>query len=257
MMKSLRELNTVDRSRAICDYCLQDVTHNRQGEFEEMLFCKDCDAKAHPSCMKYSSTLAAQALSYPWQCVECKTCSSCFTARDGASILFCDGCDKAYHMLCHEPEVITKPEGKWLCSSCLNDPGISLEDFSEEENGLESDVASFSSELQTSGANSTRLSTVSPPVNSNHSQINNIPDSTNWTAAQVAEYFTNAGFTKQASVFAEEEIDGKSLLLLQKTDVVSGMTFKLGPAVKIYEHIVKLQRASSRKRSYHQQNGMS
>uniref|UniRef100_H2Z2E7 PHD-type domain-containing protein n=1 Tax=Ciona savignyi TaxID=51511 RepID=H2Z2E7_CIOSA len=262
-MKSLRELNTnIDRSTVLCDFCLKDVTNNRLGEFEQMLFCKDCDAKAHPSCMKYSSTLAFKALTYPWQCVECKTCSACCLSSDGASILFCDGCDKAYHMSCHEPEVLEKPEGKWLCSSCLNDPSVSIDDISEEENGLDSDRTSLSSGFQTSGTSSALRITVSPSSNTNYSvdsaaQFHQAPDSANWNAVEVSNYFSSVGFADQAKIFADEEIDGKSLLLLQRSDVITGMSFKLGPAVKIYEHVVKLQHASSQKRSFNHHNGTS
>lgn len=34
-------------------------------------------------------------------------------------MLFCDGCDKAYHMYCHAPIIQERPQGKWLCYRCL------------------------------------------------------------------------------------------------------------------------------------------
>jgi len=42
----------------------------------------------------------------------------CSTAGDAERMLFCDSCDKAYHMSCHHPEVRVKPMGKWDCSAC-------------------------------------------------------------------------------------------------------------------------------------------
>ncbi|KAB0363913.1 hypothetical protein FD754_008069, partial [Muntiacus muntjak] len=36
------------------------------------------------------------------------------------------------------------------------------------------------------------------------------------------------------------EIDGKSLLLMQRTDVLTGLSIRLGPALKIYEHHIKV-----------------
>lgn len=38
-----------------------------------------------------------------------------------------------------------------------------------------------------------------------------------------------------------QEIDGPSLLLMKRNDVVVNMGLKLGPAVKIYNHIRRLQ----------------
>jgi hypothetical protein len=44
-------------------------------------------------------------------------------------------------------------------------------------------------------------------------------------------------------ILAWQEIDGKSLLLMQRSDVLTGLSIRLGPALKIYErHIKVLQR---------------
>lgn len=41
----------------------------------------------------------------------------------------------------------------------------------------------------------------------------------------------------------QQEIDGKSLLLMQRSDVLTGLSIRLGPALKIYErHVKVLQR---------------
>ncbi|XP_076000439.1 sterile alpha motif domain containing 1a [Genypterus blacodes] len=64
-----------------------------------------------------------------------------------------------------------------------------------------------------------------------------------WSVADVASYFSAAGFPEQAVAFRTQEIDGKSLLLMQRSDVLTGMSIRLGPALKIYErHIKVLQR---------------
>ncbi|XP_023662110.2 sterile alpha motif domain-containing protein 1-like [Paramormyrops kingsleyae] len=64
-----------------------------------------------------------------------------------------------------------------------------------------------------------------------------------WTVADVASYFIAAGFPEQAAAFRMQEIDGKSLLLMQRNDVLTGLSIRLGPALKIYErHIKVLQR---------------
>ncbi len=43
------------------------------------------------------------------------------------------------------------------------------------------------------------------------------------------------------TIVFRQEIDGPSLLLMKRNDVVLNMGLKLGPAVKIYTHIRRLQ----------------
>ncbi|KAM8793908.1 sterile alpha motif domain-containing protein 1-like [Eudromia elegans] len=69
-------------------------------------------------------------------------------------------------------------------------------------------------------------------------------DPVEWTVRDVVDYFTEAGFPEQATAFQEQEIDGKSLLLMQRADVLTGLSIRLGPALKIYEHHVKLLQRS-------------
>nr|XP_057939907.1 sterile alpha motif domain-containing protein 1 isoform X2 [Doryrhamphus excisus] len=61
-----------------------------------------------------------------------------------------------------------------------------------------------------------------------------------WTVSDVVTYFTTAGFPEQAAAFKTQEIDGKSLLLMQRNDVLTGLSIRLGPALKIYERHVKV-----------------
>ncbi|XP_064171553.1 uncharacterized protein LOC135243556 isoform X2 [Anguilla rostrata] len=61
-----------------------------------------------------------------------------------------------------------------------------------------------------------------------------------WSVSDVASYFVAAGFPEQAAAFRVQEIDGKSLLLMQRNDVLTGLSIRLGPALKIYEHHVKM-----------------
>ncbi|XP_072240561.1 sterile alpha motif domain-containing protein 1 [Leuresthes tenuis] len=61
-----------------------------------------------------------------------------------------------------------------------------------------------------------------------------------WSVSDVVSYFTAAGFPEQAAAFRIQEIDGKSLLLMQRIDVLTGLSIRLGPALKIYERHVKV-----------------
>ncbi|KAG1654311.1 Histone acetyltransferase KAT6A [Nymphon striatum] len=62
-----------------------------------------------------------------------------------------------------------------------------------------------------------------------------------WTAQEVTEFFKSLGFVKEAYVFEDQEIDGKTLLLLKRQDILTQLSLKLGPALRIYKHVYHLQ----------------
>ncbi|XP_066916355.1 uncharacterized protein [Clytia hemisphaerica] len=105
----------------LCDYCQQNSKKNQFGQPEDLLICKDCSNKAHPSCLSYSQELVEQIRSdSSWQCIDCKACSICDGTGDPDTLLFCDACDKGYHMQCHTPKLEQTPSGKWACATCIS-----------------------------------------------------------------------------------------------------------------------------------------
>lgn len=76
-----------------------------------------------------------------------------------------------------------------------------------------------------------------------------IPDVKTWTHQQVCDYFSNTlKFTKRdAAVFKDEEIDGETILIMKRSDIVTTkfQHLKLGTALKMWSHIIKFQTASS------------
>ncbi|XP_039296135.1 polyhomeotic-proximal chromatin protein [Nilaparvata lugens] len=68
-----------------------------------------------------------------------------------------------------------------------------------------------------------------------------IPDVSEWTPDEVCQYFLKYFDAQLVQVFKEQEIDGKSLLLMKRTDVLTGLCMKLGPALKLYRHVKQLQ----------------
>ncbi|KAK2491970.1 hypothetical protein MC885_014681 [Smutsia gigantea] len=78
---------------------------------------------------QFTVNMTAAVRTYRWQCIECKSCSLCGTSEnDGASwagltsqdqLLFCDDCDRGYHMYCLSPPMAEPPEGSWSCHLCL------------------------------------------------------------------------------------------------------------------------------------------
>jgi len=258
-----------------CDYCLKTAAENRQGQHEELLVCKDCMAKAHPSCMDYSEDLAKRAQNSPWQCIDCKTCYVCENLNDPDTMLFCDACDKGYHMQCHNPPLTDKPTGKWVCQKCILELGSSCGILIPESShvplpGDQQTESNSSDAVGTSclptpsaspvpyderGTSIERLGTFlngvqNATANSNwqpslpllaETVPSEIPDASNWEIEDVVGFFRSVGFIDQASVFREQEIDGKSLLLMKRNDVLTGLSLKLGPALKIYYHVQRLQ----------------
>ena len=68
-------------------------------------------------------------MTYRWQCIECKSCHLCGQSDNDVSaitgwygsycvcnnlqdqLLFCDDCDRGYHMYCVNPPIKEPPEG--------------------------------------------------------------------------------------------------------------------------------------------------
>ncbi|KAK3612621.1 hypothetical protein CHS0354_042131 [Potamilus streckersoni] len=254
--KRARSLSQLEDG-AKCDYCLLTAECNSKGKPEGLLTCTDCNAKAHPSCMDYTEELAQRALNSPWQCIDCKTCYICADSEDPDCMLFCDSCDKGYHMNCHDPPVSEKPTGKWVCGKCQQeDVAWQFEARSKTEMGPQE-----SQNADTTGASCLPTPSASPVPFETEEKENKVkanlpqslarlkilqkgyPDASEWTVADVANFFKELGFEEQAQAFKDQEIDGKSLLLMKRLDVLTGLSIRLGPALKIYQHVMKLQTA--------------
>lgn len=106
-----------------CDFCLGDVYENKTtGYPEELLSCADCGRSGHPSCLQFTGKLTESVKKYKWQCIECKSCTLCGTSDNDDQLLFCDGCDRGYHMYCLKPPMQKPPEGHWTCALCETAP---------------------------------------------------------------------------------------------------------------------------------------
>lgn len=63
-----------------------------------------------------------------------------------------------------------------------------------------------------------------------------------WTPEEVADFMERKGFPQEAKLFLTQSVDGISLILMQRTDFTYGLKIKLGPALKIYDHVCKLKK---------------
>uniref|UniRef100_A0A3Q3LJV8 histone acetyltransferase n=1 Tax=Labrus bergylta TaxID=56723 RepID=A0A3Q3LJV8_9LABR len=103
----------------ICSFCLGTKESNRDKRPEELLSCADCGSSGHPSCLKFSPELTSNVKRLRWQCIECKTCSSCrIQGKNADEMLFCDSCDRGFHMECCDPPLSRMPKGTWVCQVC-------------------------------------------------------------------------------------------------------------------------------------------
>lgn len=80
-------------------------------------------------------------------------------------------------------------------------------------------------------------------------KITQVPDVRKWSSERVFDYFTNhLGFsTRDCSVFNEEEIDGETLMIMKRSDIVTTKfeKLKLGTALKMWGHIIMFQTGSN------------
>lgn len=110
---------TVAKSK-FCDFCLGDAENNKKtGAAEELIGCSECGNSGHPTCLQFTSNMIISVKKYPWQCMECKSCTLCGTSENDDKLLFCDDCDRGYHMYCLVPPMKEAPEGSWSCSICV------------------------------------------------------------------------------------------------------------------------------------------
>ncbi|CAG4938908.1 unnamed protein product [Colias eurytheme] len=76
---------------------------------------------SHPTCLQFTKNMMVSMRKYRWQCIECKCCSVCGTSDNDDQLLFCDDCDRGYHMYCLAPPLDTPPEGSWSCALCIQE----------------------------------------------------------------------------------------------------------------------------------------
>merc|ERR1712227_862182 len=104
------------RPNAICKMCQGNMNHNRAGQPEMLLHCSKCNSSCHPTCVGLSLDLISYVTSYEWECTDCKMCMICQDPADEDKMLFCDLCDRGYHIYCVGLKAI--PSGRWHCSEC-------------------------------------------------------------------------------------------------------------------------------------------
>ncbi|KAI6239032.1 hypothetical protein M3Y99_00605000 [Aphelenchoides fujianensis] len=107
-----------------CDLCQGTKELNKKTNVPEALVsCHDCGRSAHPTCLTFTPNMLITTQKYGWQCIECKSCTHCGTSEDDDALLFCDDCDRGFHLYCLKPPLKEAPEGKWSCHLCQKEFG--------------------------------------------------------------------------------------------------------------------------------------
>ncbi|XP_036727249.1 PHD finger protein 10 isoform X5 [Balaenoptera musculus] len=105
---------------ALCGICLKGKESNKKGKAESLVHCSQCGNSGHPSCLDMTMELVSMIKTYPWQCMECKTCIICGQPHHEEEMMFCDVCDRGYHTFCVGLGAI--PSGRWICDCCQQAP---------------------------------------------------------------------------------------------------------------------------------------
>merc|ERR1719304_83198 len=106
------------RPFATCKHCGGNMNQNKIGEPELLLHCTKCNQSSHPTCIGLHLDLLQFVTSYDWECTDCKKCVKCEKPEDEDKMLFCDLCDRGFHIYCVGLKEI--PGGRWHCGSCAS-----------------------------------------------------------------------------------------------------------------------------------------
>ncbi|XP_021938229.1 uncharacterized protein LOC110838889 isoform X3 [Zootermopsis nevadensis] len=229
LMKTSSASAKLEVDRGTCYICVNQG-QDRRGQFEKLISCKDCINKVHPSCIDSGTG----ANSSHWQCVQCKTCVVCTETIDKGVMVVCCGCGDNYHLSCHDPKLSDGTRSnEFVCSRCM--PSPTTPNYAGEVALVMEAASTFEASVkfyQTACNNNLKVD----------AQVDDgIPDVSGWSIEQVSKYLEEQGYPVQAAVFRDHDIDGASLLLMKRSDVLIGLHLKLGPALKIYGQVKKLQ----------------
>ncbi|KAK3930653.1 Sterile alpha motif domain-containing protein 13 [Frankliniella fusca] len=219
---------------AVCAICISAIVDGKA------IQCKDCTqkGKSHFSCLIRGNRARFRPNS--WQCMMCKSCQICSMTEEVGTIVVCTNCDEGYHVKCHIPKPKI-PWKKWVCCRCSPEPKQTTPE--KVASTVSSKTAAYN-ELTVSSILKTLPQLLQPKIEEieiDDSKVDEtIPDASDWSTEDVYEFFSTK-YPDYASVFKDQDIDGRSLLLMTRADVVNGLNLKLGPALKIYGQVKKLQ----------------
>lgn len=97
------------------------ATNGLTNQSEKFIACFECTKSFHPTCLNFNAKMVQNVKKYSWLCIECKRCTVCGNSENDDKLLFCDDCDRGYHMYCLKPPINEAPAGDWQCPICSVD----------------------------------------------------------------------------------------------------------------------------------------
>lgn len=95
------------------------------GSFDDnnlLIKCSSCKENFHSYCISSSENITNNInliKNYNWKCSKCKICEKCEINNNEISLLYCDSCDRAFHISCLEVPLSVVPESGWKCLNCF------------------------------------------------------------------------------------------------------------------------------------------
>ncbi|XP_017066926.1 supporter of activation of yellow protein isoform X2 [Drosophila eugracilis] len=99
-----------------CGVCLRSQHRNARDMPEAFIRCYSCRRRVHPSCIEMPQRMVGRVRNYNWQCAGCKCCIKCRSSQRPGKMLYCEQCDRGYHIYCLG--LRTVPDGRWSCERC-------------------------------------------------------------------------------------------------------------------------------------------
>jgi hypothetical protein len=114
------EIAHFDCARDVCLVC----GSGGASEVSKLIFCCDCGEGYHSYCVfpaNAESGRIERIIDGEWRCMNCSRCDECFSDWTQGSesradeYIYCDHCDKAFHLSCITPKLHVIPEFSWYC----------------------------------------------------------------------------------------------------------------------------------------------
>ncbi|XP_016976773.1 supporter of activation of yellow protein [Drosophila rhopaloa] len=99
-----------------CGVCLRSQHRNARDMPEAFIRCYSCRRRVHPSCIEMPQRMVGRVQNYNWQCAGCKCCIKCRSSQRPGKMLYCEQCDRGYHIYCLGLRSV--PDGRWSCERC-------------------------------------------------------------------------------------------------------------------------------------------
>lgn len=277
--KKIVKISYYKRKKLLAQKALEGVCTICTKKSSNLIHCLDCNVKVHQICLN-TNFQNSNLLETKWRCDNCKNCAMCYENAERGPLITCSVCVDCYHFNCHIPNISSNEENNktnWICTKCLPKPqfkpGILKSrrktisstlvlskhqinnDSSESEKTTNTNIKAETDKIIDSDidmntvyiedddeydGNDDNVESERIRKKNKKEIIGLVPDVSKWSCDQLSD-FVKEFFPVEAKILREQEIDGASLLLLSRSDVITGLKLKLGPAIRLYNFITILQ----------------